>query len=454
MRRLQRRLRALYARPAARMGTLGVYVKVLKGRVLFARRGRRLLHPASCVKLVTASAALRVLGRDFRFATEVRGRLEGRRLTSPLVLRGEGDPSLVRSDLERFAQALHAKGVRRVPELLVDDTAFDGRRWPPGFGRPSSSAYMTPTGGVSLDGNTVEVVISPTQPGQKAKVTLLPPSDYLELGRRVKTGEKTRLFVTSVRRGAHLHVVVSGSIATQSAPVRRWTRVMAPGLYAGLSFKRMLETQGMEVGKVRLVRRLGRAGSRAARLPLILRHRSKPLWELVQHMDRKSDNFYAEQILKRLGAQVFGRPGSTRKGVRAAARLLARAGIRARRYRMSNGSGLFGNNAFSPRQLVRLLERVSTLKWLFRTLWDSLPVAGLLGTLSKRMGGTVAASHVHAKTGTLNGVSCLAGFVEGRSGRRPLVFAILHNGFVGPQARVRRIQDKMVEAMARYQQMR
>ncbi len=442
---LQRRLRKQVRKPLARKGTFAVYVKVLGGPVLFARRGRRRLHPASCVKLVTSSVALRLMGREHRFETTLRGRIEKNRMTTPLVLQGRGDPSLTRNDLGKLAKALAAKGVKQIPSLQVDDHYFDGRHWPPGFRKPSSSAYMTPTGAVSLDGNTVEVVVEPTEPGKRAKVTLLPPSGYLELKRGIRTRNrrKNRVYVFAVRHGKKLKVVVNGAIRPGSATVRRWVRVLHPTRYAGESFKRMLEDEGITVGPVKR----GRAGD----APVILRHRSEPLVQLVKTMNGESNNFYAEQLLKALGAKKLGPPGSTRKGIRASQGLLRRSGIRRGRYRMSNGSGLFGRTRFSPRQLVRLLQRLKTLPWLYRAIYDSLAVGGIRGTLSKRFRGSVAAGRVHAKTGTLDGVSCLAGFVDGRRGRPPLLFAILHNGFQGPHYRVRRIQDAMVEAMARYQ---
>lgn len=442
MAQLQQRLRRAYAHPLAKVGTLGVYVKVRGGPVIFSRRGAQALHPASCVKLVTSAAALRELGASFRFVTQLRGAVEGGTMTTPLFLVGQGDPTLTRDDLQRFAAVIKGKGITEIPSLVVDDTFFDRRRWPPGFRHPSSSAYTTPTGAVSLDGNTVEVVVTPTSEGERAQVTLVPPSDYLELTSAVTTGPKTMITVVAIRSGSKLKVQVTGRVQADGGPERRWTRVLDPARYAGESFRRLLEAQGIKVGPVQV----GQRGSG----PELHRHSSAPLTELVTHMNRTSNNHYAEQILKALGAQKVGEPGSTEKGITVARGLLQRSGMRQGTYRMQNGSGLLGNNAFSARQMVQLMERIHTLPWLYDAIRDSLPVAGLAGTLSKRLGGTAAAGRLRAKTGTLNGVSCLAGFVDGPKGRPPIIFAILHSGFTGSQARSRKVQDMMVEAMARY----
>ncbi len=440
---LQRGLRKAYAKPVARMGTFAVYVKVAGGRVLFARRGSRRLHPASCIKLVTAAATLRRLGKGYRFDTVVRGRLQGAKMTTPVFLWGQGDPSLTRDDLTRFAKQLHAKGVRKIPAgVVVDDSYYDARRWPPGFRKPSSSAYMTPVGAVSLDGNTVEVVITPTTAGARAKVSLLPASDYVKKKNGVKTSTRTRIHAYAARHGKLLRVFVSGTIKAGGKSVRKWVRVLDPARYAGATFKRALERQGITVGPVKR----GRVKS----APVILRHRSKPLSELVKHMNLTSNNFYAEQLLKALGAKAYGRPGTTRKGVKATRGLMKRSGIPASQYRMANGSGLLGRTRVAPKALVRLLDRVRTLPWLYKALRDSLPVAGRTGTLGRRLSGTVAAGRVRAKTGTVNKVSCLAGYVDRRSGKPPIIFAIMHNGFTTTHRVARRVQDRMVILLSRY----
>jgi D-alanyl-D-alanine carboxypeptidase/D-alanyl-D-alanine-endopeptidase (penicillin-binding protein 4) len=382
------------------------------------------------------------MGADFRFVTSLHGKADGPVMATPLTLVGQGDPSLTRDHLQQFALAIKKKGIAEIPALVVDESHFDSKRWPPGFRHPSSSAYATPTGAVSLDGNTVEVVVTPGVEGQRAAVALLPPSDHLELAGSVTSGASTSVVVQATRVGDKLRVQVSGTVKAGGPPERRWARVLDPARYAGESFRRYLEGAGIKVGPLRL-------GSRSGG-PELLRHQSKPLSELVTHMNRTSDNFYAEQILKALAARKSGPPGSTEKGIRIAEGLLGRSGIRRGTYRMENGSGLLGNQRFSPKQLVQLLERLHTLPWLFQAIRDSLAVAGQQGTMAKRLGSTAAAGRLRGKTGTLKGVSCLAGFVDGPPGRPPIVFAMLHNGFQGPQARSRTVQDQMAEAMARY----
>jgi serine-type D-Ala-D-Ala carboxypeptidase/endopeptidase (penicillin-binding protein 4) len=159
-------------------------------------------------------------------------------------------------------------------------------------------------------------------------------------------------------------------------------------------------------------------------------------------MNLASDNFYAETLLKDLGAR-FGPAGSTAAGATVVRRFALRLGISAR---VVDGSGLSRANAVSPRGLGRLLVRARTQEW-FDALFRSLPVAARSGTLRKRMRHTAAATRCRAKTGTLIAVSALAGFCRSRSDHT-LVFALLMNGVDVNVAR--RAQDRIAAALAAY----
>jgi D-alanyl-D-alanine carboxypeptidase/D-alanyl-D-alanine-endopeptidase (penicillin-binding protein 4) len=169
---------------------------------------------------------------------------------------------------------------------------------------------------------------------------------------------------------------------------------------------------------------------------------SPPLEALVRHTNHVSDNYYAETLLKGLGARS-GRTGSTAAGARVAARFAREQGFRAR---VKDGSGLSRANSISPRGVGRLLLEAQDEPW-FDSFYRSLPLAGKSGTLHKRMRGTPASGNCRAKTGTLSGVSALAGYCKSRSGKR-LAFALLMNGVNVWTAR--RIQDRVAAELARY----
>jgi D-alanyl-D-alanine carboxypeptidase/D-alanyl-D-alanine-endopeptidase (penicillin-binding protein 4) len=169
---------------------------------------------------------------------------------------------------------------------------------------------------------------------------------------------------------------------------------------------------------------------------------SPPLASLVRHMNVVSDNYYAETLIKGLGAQ-FGGAGTTGAGA-----AVVRAFVRRQGFSSSvvDGSGLSRANSVSPRGIGRLLTKVPAQPW-FDAFYRSLPVAGISGTLKKRMRGTVAAGRCRAKTGTLIAVSALAGYCRAKGGHL-IAFAVLMNRVNIWTAR--RAQDRIAATLAAY----
>ena len=461
---LQRGMRRLVMGPAANDGTLAIAVKELgASEALFVRRGNKALHPASCVKLVTATAVLRKLGTGMRFETRLYGLATGTTLVTPLYVRGEGDPSVSPEHLQAFAAALVARGVAAVPfGIVVDDSYFDGKRWAPGFDKSAASGYSAPTGAVSVHGNVVQVQVTPaSRAGRPAEVKAIPDSDYLRLNAKVKTtarglnywAHSARMRARRERPGQRgrperLRVVARGRIGVNNEPRSKWVRVMNPARFFGESFKRMLEDAGVFVGPVARGRLPATQDSQ--RPPVMHVHRSEPLATLVKTMNEHSSNFYAEQLLKVLGARGAGAPGTTTKGLIEAQKLMAWLGIGAQQYSLANGSGLWGGTQLTVRMVVTLLDKIRVEPKLFGAIGASLAVWGKTGTLEKRALRSVNVARVRAKTGTLKDASCLAGYVDGKPGSKPLVFAMVHNGFSRGLLAVRRLQQRATELLVRY----
>jgi D-alanyl-D-alanine carboxypeptidase/D-alanyl-D-alanine-endopeptidase (penicillin-binding protein 4) len=161
---------------------------------------------------------------------------------------------------------------------------------------------------------------------------------------------------------------------------------------------------------------------------------------VVRRLQKHSNNFVAEQILKTLGAEAHGPPGTWPKGISAVEEFLAGVGIPRGSYLMRNGSGLNDANRFSARQAVRLLQDMWKRFPLAPEYVSALPVAGRDGTIRWRMEGTAASGRLRAKTGTLQGVTSLCGYVEGAGGER-LAFAILVNDHEGRTRAVRAVDE-------------
>ena len=224
----------------------------------------------------------------------------------------------------------------------------------------------------------------------------------------------------------------AGRIKLGADPRTFYRRVAQPSLFLGQTLQ-AAAASGAESPSASV--RVGAAPAQGLRV--LATHDSAPLAVVVQDLNKRSNNFAAEQLLRTLGAEIGGRPGNWDKGLEAVARYLGGIGIKADSYQMKNGSGLYDSNRFSAAQIVTILRAAAHDFRISAEFLASLAVAGTDGTIAHRMGGTLAERYVRAKTGTLANVSCLSGFA-GSPGHLPLVFSILVNDVGEPERRAAR----------------
>ncbi|HEY0838909.1 MAG TPA: D-alanyl-D-alanine carboxypeptidase/D-alanyl-D-alanine-endopeptidase [Vulgatibacter sp.] len=415
----------------ARTGVLVVDLDT--GREIFARNADELLNPASNMKLLTTAAALSRLGPSFRFATElyVSDAPRAGVVKGSLYLKGKGDPSLDTERLFRIARELKRQGIKEIAgNLVIDDTYFDAEYDGPGWEQDDSDRpYMAGAGAVSLNFNAVGIHVHPGEgTGATARVELEPPSDYLVLDNQAITGppgSRSRVVANSVPDGKRQKIVVRARIATNEPGEIQYRRISDPPRYTGESFKTLLGELGVKVrGKVVL-------GAVPADLKPIVVDRSEPLTVLIHKLNKWSQNHMSEMLLKTLGAESRGAPGTWAKGAAAIEDFLAaEVGIPKGSLVIRNGSGLNDTNRVSARQLVRLLTWIHSRSLIEPELLASLPIAGVDGTTRNRLGGTLGEGRVRAKTGTLQNVTALSGYVDAVGGRR-FAFAIVVNDYPG-----------------------
>ncbi|QSQ10903.1 D-alanyl-D-alanine carboxypeptidase/D-alanyl-D-alanine endopeptidase [Myxococcus landrumensis] len=429
---LRAALLAVLQRPSLKVSRVGVHMQSLDdGSVVFTHNADELLNPASNVKLVTSAAALAVLGSEFRYETEflVDGMsAEGKVKT--LYVRGKGDPSVTTERLWSVASELWHTGVREVGEIVVDDSWFDMERTPPGYDQEDSDrAYMAPTGALSLNWNAVAIYVRPgSGPGAKGIVEMEPPSDYFIVENQLSTGARRarRVSVTSDPAGAQQKIVVRGQVpAERGGATSQWKKIDNPPMYFGQTLKQILSTRGMKVrGKVR-------QGLTSSSARMVYVAQSDTFDVLLKRLNKLSSNFVAEQLLKTMGAEGRGAPGSFGKGVEVVEQFLEReVGIARGTYVMKNGSGLNDANRFSAAQLNKLLRYMYGRFPLAPEYLSSVPIAGKDGTLKYRFEGSDAVGRLRAKTGTLEGVSALSGYVTSAGGEH-FSFSMMVNDFAG-----------------------
>jgi D-alanyl-D-alanine carboxypeptidase/D-alanyl-D-alanine-endopeptidase (penicillin-binding protein 4) len=435
-------------------------MRLRDGRVLFEHRSEQLLVPASNIKMITAAAALQRLTPDYQFPTEIYGQLDAQGcVTGDLLLKGYGDPYLVPERMVYLASRLAMAGVRRVAgDLVVDGSYFSGPRLAFGAEQDNSdSAYMAPTGAVSVGFNALQIHILPgPTAGAAARVLLDPPSGYAAVQGQVQTTARGRGSVrveveqncSPAAPGAdpscgNDEVRVAGHLQVDAVPRAFWRRINQPEQFAGEVFKTALTQVGIEVpGRVRQ----GVLDPATAPTKLVA-YVSPRLAELVGPLNKYSNNFMAAQIAMALGAHIYGAPGTWEKGKKAIeAFLTEQVGLVPGSYTLGNAAGLHDVNSFTAAQMVQLLHYMHTQPQLWPEFVNSLAVAGGLGTLQDRMAAGPAAGILRAKTGTLAGACALSGYVTDRSGE-PLAFSFLVNGFHSLSG-VWRAQDRLGNALA------
>lgn len=445
--------RALADPSMAASGAGVLVVSLDAGDTLYSREADRLLTPASNLKLFTAAAALSLLGPDHRFVTPLlaTGPVDGDTLFGDLVLVGRGDPDLVTADLAALADSLVATGARVVAgDVRADPSWFDDVEWGAGWMWDDGPYWYWPyVSALTLNDNVVAVTVRPgAAPGAPVTVTLDPPTDYMRVTATATTtdaGSAADLEVERHWTPRANAIDVRGSVPAGAEPVVELRSVEDPALYAATVLREILAARGVEV--LGAVRRGPLAGAPA---DTVARHVSASLAASVRNFLKVSDNLTGELLVKTMGAEAAGPPGTYESGLAAERAFLAReVGLDTLGFRLADGSGVSRYNLVTSRQIVRLLDHMAGRAELAPAWLDALPVAGVDGTLEGRLEGTAAAGKARAKTGTLSGVTAISGYVPSATGER-LAFSIIMEFFVGPAGPRRAVQDAIVAALARF----
>ncbi|MFL5320667.1 MAG: D-alanyl-D-alanine carboxypeptidase/D-alanyl-D-alanine-endopeptidase [Myxococcaceae bacterium] len=417
------------------------------GDVVFAQNSDELMNPASNVKLVTSAAALARLGPEYRFETEYLTDADlDKGKAKILYVRGKGDPTITTERLYGTVSDLFHAGVREVGDIVCDDSFFDGERLAPGYDQEDSDrAYMAPSGALSLNWNAVGIFLrAGDAAGQKAVVEVDPPSEYFVVDSQLTTGARRvrRFSVASDAAGNQQKIVVRGVVPFEKGAIANYKKIDNPPMYFGQTLKAMLQERGIKVrGKVKL-------GLVPTNAKLLSVQTSETFDVVLKKLNKHSQNFVAEQLIKTLGAEVKGPPGTFQNGIDAVEDFLERdVGIPRGSYVMKNGSGLNDTNRFSAKQVTKLLAYMVTNFADTPEYLSSVPIAGKDGTLKYRFEGSEAVGRLRAKTGTLENVSALSGFVQAAGGER-FIFSMLVNDYPGRSGPVLQGMDAIGAAVA------
>ncbi len=460
---LEARLREVVGRYRENPVNWGICVRSLeRGEDLARLNADRPYMPASNLKLLVTAAALDGLGPDFRFSTTVMGdgRLDADSVfQGDLVLRGGGDPTVsdrfyasLSTVWDSLAQAVAVRGIRRVSgSLVIDNTLFHAPFLANGWSWEDLLWwYGAPVSALAFNDNCIDVQVYPAaQVGQPPEVRVRPEGTGVRLVNRANTvasASQSRLDITRDTPGGD--IIIRGGIHRGSLGFLEHVAVPDPGRFAGEAFANALARAGVRVdGPLRVLQAPEDRPDYLSRSPLLLaQHQSVPLAEVVKVINKRSHNFYAEQLLFALGA-FQGQEGSFQGGVEVEKRFLRRIGVDTRKLVLEDGSGLSRLNLITPEAFCALLAHMRQHQ-AREQYYTSLKVGGKEPGMYQ-MRGTSAEDKVVAKTGYISQVMSLSGYATTADGEQ-VAFSILGNNWLFARSTARQLIRDVCVAITGY----
>lgn len=425
------------------------------GEILYEHMADIRLRPASNMKLLTAAAALEVLGEEYVFKTRmlIDGDVHDDTLYGNIFLQGEGDPTIQPTDIEVFVKQLKQKGVNKiVGHIIADDTWYDDVRlsadmiWSDEqwyYGSQVSALTISPTS--DYDTGTVKLTIESGElPGAYPRLRLYPQTNYVKIINRAKTVdyvvEEDDLIIEREHGGNT--IVIKGSIFIDSEPREEWIAVWEPSFYTLKLFQEMLIKHNISwTGTMKR--------AKTSETAVILYEKtSPPLKKLLVPFMKLSNNGIGEIFVKEMGKVVYNE-GTWEKGLDVLKKEIQSLGVNMDTCLIKDGSGISHITSIPANELIRLLFAVQAKSW-YPSFLNSLPVSGekdrmIVGTLKDRN----FAGRIKAKTGTLNCVSTLSGylFVE----NNVILFSILLNNLLDEEDGLA-IEENMITIIFRHLQ--
>ena len=445
-------INAIIDRPELQRYRWGIVVQSLNGaNRLYNRDGDRLFIPASNMKLITTAVALHQLGEKTKLRTSVYQLPSTGKMANLLVV-GRGDPSLTKTGLQSIAQQLKQRGISQIGEISFDDGYFRGEQingdWEWG---DLATDYAPAINSLMLNQNLLTLNVSPRVVGIPLRYTWADPAlNSWQIDNQTLTGvaniaSSLNASATFGKPGLRL----TGKLAKNAPDTSIDIPVVNPAESFIGGLRQSLIKEQISVGNTRIV-----LGQSTANLPEIAAIDSPSIGDLVKEANQKSNNIYAEVLLKSIGhthpQHDLSTEDTTSLAIEQIAQRLTELGVTPQSYQIRDGSGLSRHNLITPTALIQLLSgMVKTPE--SEVFKNSLPVAGVSGTLKNRMKGTSAQGIVRAKTGSMGGIINLSGYIDSPQ-YTPLVFSIMLNQHDTSTSKMSKVIDEIVILLARAKQ--
>ncbi len=452
---IQTRIAQYLKRPGIRSASWGIEIlDPTTKNVLLAVNPDKTFKPASVLKVVTTSTALERLGPDFRFHTGAytNGTLQpDGTLAGDLILVGRGDPNLMDTEgellqkpaFQELAEKIESLGIRRVEGNVVgDDSYFDDSNHAKGWtAQDLRSIYGAPINALSINNNVFWVYARPTRLNQLVSVSVEPRTAFFHIRNLGISGGARSKRTMYARLIPGTNTIVVSGVLPAGQGYSQHINLSKPAEVSASLFREELKKCGIAVGGPVSVIHAGDVSPEVRRQwKLLAEHESPPLIRALEIINKRSQNLHAEMLLRTLGAEFKG-VGSDEAGLEVVKEFLVEAGVSSDKIQLTDGCGLSRDNLVTPRFQTSLLMFLSTRPY-FELFLNTLAVSGTDGTLRHRLSSQEMRGSVHAKTGTLNGVSTLSGYMMTKSGRN-LAFSIFANNVHTSMTRVKRTIDEI-----------
>ncbi len=406
---------------------VGLYVQELgAARPLMSWNEDRAMNPASTMKLVTTLAALELLGPAYTWETEVyaNGALRGGVLDGDLVIRGGGDPKLTLENFWLLLKDLRARGLSDIRgDLIVDRSLFALEDSDPGqFDNRPTRPYNVPPDALLLNFKSVRLQFLPDEQNGKVTITSMPDLPQITIVNQLSLGKGScQYWPENPQADAEkAQLVFQGKFPKGCGEKSKNFSLLTPNEYLQAVFEQTWgELGGAFAGKVR-------DGTVPASARLLSRWQSPPVSEVIRDINKWSNNVMARQLFLTLGLGAGASPATTASADFAVRGWLQQAGLNVPELVLENGSGLSREERISARNLARILER----GWdspLMPEYLASLPIPAIDGTLRRRLKGSEAAGKAHLKSGYLEGVRAIAGYLQDSRGRWLILVCIVNH---------------------------
>lgn len=405
---------------------------------LYKKNEKYLLRPASNMKVLTSSAGLLYLGPDYEFRTELYydGVISQDTLYGNIYVVGGCDPDFTTNDLYTFVDAIKSLNISVIAGDIIGDVSFkDSLYWGSGWmwdDDPSSDApYLS---ALNINDNCVTV----NYYGKNDSIEIDPKTNFVGVI-RLNTNDKLKIDRNWFERKNE--IIISGF--DNKNDYSEQVNVLNPDLYFLKVFSEVLDSNQIKFcGNFRIET----LNNNQTFLTAVTRKYS----DVIGNLNKDSDNLSAEMTLLAMAEKYYGKPANAKNGIKVIKQMIEEIGLNPDDYRLVDGSGVSHYNVVNTELLVTLLKYFYNQKPELHTLlYDSFPIGGVDGSLERRMLKSPLTNNVHAKTGTLTGVSSLSGYLTSKENHL-IAFSIIQQNYIGSSSTAKKFEDEICKIIYEY----